>query len=150
MDSAVEHTPKIEAAWRPGIIDLAPGHPSDDLLPLTLMRSAARSLLAGDDVEYLQYGVEQGHERFRGLLAATIEAETGVPTAQESLFVTAGASQALDILCTLYTRPGQTVLVAEPTYFLALEVFADRELTVVPVPCDEQGPVVAELEAALA
>ena len=114
------------------------------------MRSAARSLLAGDDVEYLQYGVEQGHDRFRGLLAATIEAETGVPTAQESLFVTAGASQALDILCTLYTRPGQTVLVAEPTYFLALEVFADRELTVVPVPCDEHGPVVAELEAALA
>ena len=150
VDSAVEHTPKIEAAWRPGVIDLAPGHPSDDRLPLQLMRSAARSLLASEGVEYLQYGVEQGDERFRGLLAATIESETGVKTAKEALFVTAGASQALDILCTLYTRPGQTVLVAEPTYFLALEVFADRDLKVVPIPCDDQGPVVAELEAALA
>lgn len=150
VDSAVENTPKIEAAWRPGVIDLGPGHPSDDLLPLDLTRSAAESLLAGAHAEFLQYGTEPGTESFRSLLAATIRTETGVETDPDALFVTAGASQALDILCTLYTRPGQAVLVAEPTYFLALEVFADRDLKVVPVPCDEAGPVIPELEAALA
>lgn len=114
------------------------------------MRAAAAALLAGEDRGYLQYGEEPGDESFRSLLAATIEAESGVATDPANLFVTAGASQALDILCTLYTRPGQTVLVAEPTYFLALEVFRDRGLTVVPLPCDEDGPVLAALEAALA
>lgn len=149
MDSAAEHTAKIEAVWRPGVLDLAPGFPADDLLPLELMRSAAGKRLAGPDRSFLQYGLEQGEGRFRGALADVIEAETGTPTDPEELFVTAGASQALDIVCTLFTKPGETVLVAEPTYFLALELFADRGLNVVPVACDEAGPLEAELEAAL-
>lgn len=143
-------TPKIQATWRPGVIDLAPGHPSDDLLPLELVRSAARQLLAGEDASFLQYGAEPGDADFRRVLARSLEAETGAATDPGRLLVTAGASQGLDIICTLYTEPGQTVLVAEPTYFLALEMFADRGLKVVPVPCDEEGPVIGELQAALA
>ncbi|MFA5551485.1 MAG: PLP-dependent aminotransferase family protein [Trueperaceae bacterium] len=150
MDSAAVSTPTIEATWRPGVIDLGPGHPSTDLLPLELMRGAAQGALGGSDASFLQYGVEPGSLKFRQLLAATITAETGVGTDPDELFVTAGASQGLDVICTLFTRPGQAVLVAEPTYFLALKVFADRGLKVVPVPCDEHGPVLAEVEAALA
>lgn len=146
----MEDTTRIQASWRPGVLDLGPGHPSDDLLPLALMRSAAAAGLAGEDASFLQYGIEEGDAGFRQALAGMVEAQTGMITEPDELFVTAGASQALDVLCTLYTRPGQTVLVAEPTYFLALEVFADRELTVVPVACDDQGPLVAELEAAIA
>lgn len=136
--------------WRPGVLDLGPGFPAEDLLPLELIRSAAAKRLAEPDRSFLQYGLEQGEERFRAALATVIESETGTPTGPDELFVTAGASQALDIICTLFTQPGQTVLVAEPTYFLALELFADRGLNVVPVACDEAGPLEAELEAALA
>lgn len=140
---------KIEAEWRPGVIDLAPGFPSDDLLPLGLMRSAAAAALAGTDVSFLQYGPEQGDGSLRQLLAQLLQQQTGAATSAREQFVTAGASQALDVLCTLFTRPGQAVLVAEPTYFLALEVFADHGLDVEPVPCDEDGPLPDALEAAI-
>lgn len=150
MDPTADSAATITATWRPGVIDLGPGHPSTDLLPLALMRSAARTALGGGDASFLQYGAEQGSLRFRQRLAAALEAETGISTDPDGLFVTGGASQALDILCTLYTRPDQTVLVAEPTYFLALKLFADRGLHVVPVACDEHGPLPAALEAAIA
>lgn len=150
MDIAVDDTRKVRADWLPGVLDLGPGHPSSDLLPLKLMRVAAASGLSGADASFLQYGAEQGDEGFRRLLAATLRAETGAATDPDELFVTAGASQALDLICALFTRPGQTVLVAEPTYFLALEVFADRGLTVVPVACDDEGPLPGQLEEALA
>lgn len=149
MDPAANSAATITATWRPGVIDLGPGHPSTDLLPLELLRSAAQAALTGD-ASILQYGAEQGSERFRRQLAAVLAAETGVATDPDALFVTGGASQALDILCTLYARPGQTVLVAEPTYFLALRLFADRGLHVVPIQCDEHGPLPEALEAALA
>jgi aspartate/methionine/tyrosine aminotransferase len=55
------------------------------------------------------------------------------------LFVTSGASQALDLICTLYTQPGDTVFVEEPTYFLALRIFADHRLRVVSIDTDEAG-----------
>lgn len=132
---------RIQAEWRAGVIDLAPGFPSDDLLPLDLLRGAATTGLAGGDVSFLQYGPEPGDLRFRQLLAQLLNDESNAGTGAQQQFVTAGASQALDILCTLYGRPGRAVLVAEPTYFLALEVFQDHGLVVHPVPCDQDGPL---------
>lgn len=149
VDPKSSGTSRIRAAWQPGVIDLGPGHPSDDLLPLALLRRAAQTRLAHEDVSYLHYGIEQGHESFRELLASFLEAETGVATDVSQLFVTSGASQALDVICTLYTRPGETVLVAEPTYFLALEVFKDHGLNVKGVACDSSGVVPGALAEAL-
>lgn len=57
----------------------------------------------------------------------------------ERLLVTAGASQALDLLCTLFSRPGDVVLVEEPTYHLARDVFADHGLDVVGIAGDGGG-----------
>ncbi len=75
------------------------------------------------DRRSLQYGLEQGDGSFRSALADFLARayETSVDPA--SLFVTAGASSALDLLCTLYTSPGDAVLVEEPTYYLALRIF---------------------------
>ncbi|MEZ4663652.1 MAG: aminotransferase class I/II-fold pyridoxal phosphate-dependent enzyme [Caldilineaceae bacterium] len=53
--------------------------------------------------------------------------------------VTAGASQALDLICTLYTEPGDIIFAEEPSYFLALRIFEDHKLRVMGVPTDEDG-----------
>jgi DNA-binding transcriptional MocR family regulator len=65
------------------------------------------------------------------------------------LFVTAGASQGLDLLCTLLTRSGDTIFVEEPTYFLALLIFRDHGLNVVSIPTDHEGLRVDKLEEEL-
>ena len=53
--------------------------------------------------------------------------------------VSAGISQALDLVCTRFAKPGDTIFVEEPTYFLALDIFRDHGLTVVGIPIDGDG-----------
>jgi DNA-binding transcriptional MocR family regulator len=120
------------------LIDLALGHPSPGLLPLSLLRGAVRRLRREDRL-LLQYGYEQGDLRFRSLLAGFLSGGYGLEVSPEELFVSAGVSQALDLICSLFTRPGDRVLVEEPSYFLALRIFADHGLRVEGLATDRQG-----------
>ncbi len=67
----------------------------------------------------------------------------------DTLFITAGISSALDLLCTVFTRSGDTVFVEEPSYFLALSIFADHGLNVISIPTDSSGLNIDALEQAL-
>jgi 2-aminoadipate transaminase len=130
----------------PGVIDLGVGDPPFSLLPLALMREAAETRFAQNDPYFLQYGTEQGDAYFRQALAGFLAEGYGFPVDSAHLFITAGVSNALDLMCTLFTRPGDTILVEEPSYFLALRIFADHGLRVVPVETDENGLMIESLE----
>ena len=133
----------------PGVIDLGAGNPPFSLLPLDLLRASAESCFARGDPAFLQYGAEQGDGYFRLALADFLTAGYGIPVDAGHLFVTNGISNALDLLCTLFTRPGDTIFVEEPSYFLALRIFADHGLRVVSIDTDEDGLVVESLEEKL-
>ncbi|MCS6843314.1 MAG: PLP-dependent aminotransferase family protein [Caldilineales bacterium] len=139
----------LQSPIPPHLIDLGVGNPGPDLLPLDLLREAASHALAQGDTAPLQYGYEQGDIRFRQALAAFLEGQYHLKTDPGQLFVSNGVSQALDLICTLHTQPGDVVFVEEPTYFLALRIFADHRLQVVGLPTDEHGLVVEALEEAL-
>jgi len=132
------------------LIDLSIGHPSLSLLPLEMMRTAAEHRLKQGDPALLQYGFEQGCGYFRKTLALFLTDKYGISVNPGNLFVSNGVSQALDIICTLYTKPGDLIFVEEPTYFLALRIFADHQLRVVSLPMDEEGLVVEALDEQLA
>jgi 2-aminoadipate transaminase len=132
-----------------GFIDLGIGDPQFELLPLDLIREAARDRLGQTDNSFLQYGAEQGDGYFRAALADFLSARYGFPVLYESLFVTSGISSGLDLLCTLFTKPGDTIFVEEPSYFLALRIFVDHGLRVVSIRTDEAGLVMDDLACAL-
>lgn len=133
----------------PGFIDLGAGEPQLDLLPLDMLREAALHRLGQGEREFLQYGVEQGDGYFRAALAEFLSPRYETQVSHEELFTTTGISSALDLLCTLYTQPGDTVFVEEPTYFLALRIFADHGLRVMSISTDEDGLVLDEMKQAL-
>lgn len=130
-------------------IDLGRGDPQLSLLPTALLQRAAAGRLAQADNAFLQYGASQGDGYFRKELAEFLTKAYCCPVQMQDLFVSAGASSALALLCTLFTRPGDAILVEEPTYFLALRVFADHGLRVVSVPTDADGIQLEALEAEL-
>ena len=142
--------PTIQNQVSPDVIDLGLGDPSLSLLPLDLIRQAAQFRLSQADNSFLQYGAEQGDGYFRVALANFLTKGYGFDTAAESLFVTNGISKALDLICTLFTQAGDTIFVEEPTYFLALRIFADHHLNVISVDTDENGLTIASLEEKLA
>ena len=133
-----------------GAIDFGVGQPSADLLPLERVRAASERFFASAQPIELNYGEKQGDSRFRSALAAFLTGAGGHEASAESLFLTAGTSQALDFVCHRFTRPGDTVFVEDPTYFLAFQVFRDHGLNIVGLPLDGAGMNIDELERAIA
>lgn len=133
----------------PTFINLGIGQPALNLLPLAQIQQGAQMWLAENDPSALNYGVEEGEGYLRVALAEWLSGEYGTAVSLSNLFISAGASQALDLICTLYSQPGDVVLVEEPTYFLALRIFADHGLRVVGVAMDEQGLIPEAVEAAV-
>lgn len=135
---------------RPGIIELGWGHPDPALLPAANIARAAEIALRCASATALAYGAEQGPRQLLASLAGWLSQREGAAIRPEQLFITGGVSQALDLLCTLLSRPGDAVLVQAPVYHLALRIFADHGLALMPVASDEQGLRVDAVAAALA
>jgi 2-aminoadipate transaminase len=133
----------------PDFIDLGLGDPQFSLLPMDLIRRAAEERLGQNDPEFLQYGAVQGDGTFRQSLAKFLSHGYVCPVEPGSLFITNGASIGLHLICTFFTRPGDTVFVEEPTYFIALRIFADHDLRLVPIHTDENGLLIDSVEEEL-
>ena len=141
--------PDIQLALRPGIVEMRWGNPDPALLPVDDIARAADLALRRDGPRALAYGAEQGPRRLLEPLAAWLAGQEGRAVSPTEIFVTGGVSQGLDLLCTLLTRPGDAILVQSPVYHLALRIFADHGLELVPVASDDLGLRVDDLAALL-
>ncbi len=132
-----------------GYIDLGSGNPSLDLLPIEMLQRASELYFSSGDRRTLQYGAEHGIGYFLTALAEFLSAYLQLQVNSDALLVTNGASAALDMLCTLYTKPGDLIFVEEPTYFLARSIFADHKLQVETISVDQDGLDIDEVEKKL-
>lgn len=121
------------------IIDLGLGHPSPGLLPLERFRTAFLKASPDSNPELLQYGPDEGGASFRQTLAGWLTCQYGQRVQPESLFISCGISQALDLVCTIFTQPGDVVFVEEPTYFYVYDIFRNHHLQIVGIPLDAEG-----------
>ena len=142
--------PDVQLALRPGIVDFGWGHPASALLPVAELRQAALDALAHDGAAALAYGAAQGPGRLIVALCERLGRIEGHAPSPERMLITGGISQALDLLCTLYTQPGDVALVESPVYHLALRILRDHGLQLRPVASDEDGLRPDALAAALA
>ena len=140
-------TVTFDGAPPAGTIDLGIGQPSADLLPVDLLRQASESFFSEAQPFELNYGVIPGDERFLESLAGYLGEGYDTTVSPESLFVTAGNSQALDFVSTVFSKSGDIVFVEEPSYYLAFQIFRDHGLNVVGVPTDDNGMQIDALEA---
>jgi 2-aminoadipate transaminase len=147
--------PTLQFVARPGILDLSWGHPAGDALPVTAWLEATERTLTIDGSRALAYGYAAGPAALREWLAARIGAAEPRPCDPAGVFVTAGASHALEILAAELMRRDDVVIVDAPTYHLALRILADAGVSLVHAPTDSVGlepaataALVAELRAA--
>ena len=124
-----------------GVIDLAWGHPSDRLHPLTTLKPAIDDVFARGETAALQYSGYQGYGPLIESLAGFLSDEPCYvePVAPQNLYLGYGASHGLDVACTLFTKAGDTVWVEEPSYYLVRQILLDHGLNIVGVPTDENG-----------
>jgi 2-aminoadipate transaminase len=140
----------VQLFLRPGVVELVWGHPDSALLPVDGLLQATEVALERDGPLALSYGAEQGPICLIEQVCARLGRLEGLAPPPEQVMITGGTSQALDMLCTMLTRPGDVALVESPVYHLALRIFRDHRLELVPVPSDDEGLRVDVLEKVLA
>ncbi|WP_369391074.1 PLP-dependent aminotransferase family protein [Streptomyces sp. CG1] len=133
---------------RPEVINFAGGLPAPELFDRDGIAAAFQEVLADTPAQALQYATTEGEPALRAGLAARITAR-GLPTAPDDLLVTTGSQQALSLLATALLEPGDTVLVEDPCYLAALQVFGLAGARVVAVPADADGVHPAALGEAI-
>src|SRR5437588_1917956 len=74
----------------------------------------------------------------------------GLPTRPEQVVITTGAQQAISIAAACWVRPGDVVVVDDPTYPGAVSAFTAAGAELIGVPVDSRGVRVDALRSALA
>lgn len=133
---------------RDDVISLAGGLPATDLIPVDRIAAAAEAALRRPDA--VQYCETSGHRTLRSVIAARESAvRGGVPVPVESVIVTHGSQQALTLLAQALIDPGAVVVVDEPAYTGALQVFSIAEASIESIPLTFTGMDTDELERRL-
>jgi DNA-binding transcriptional MocR family regulator len=90
------------------------------------------------------YGVPQGFLPLRQQLQHKLM-ELEIGATPEQIVTTVGVTQGLDLLVREFTRPGDTVFVDDPAWFMMFGVFAAMGTKVVGIPRQADGPDIAQL-----
>lgn len=106
---------------------------------LVLRRAHAMS------IKTLRYGRALGFLPLRRAIADHVTRTRGVAATFEQVVIVNGSQQALDLVARLLIERGDRVLVEEPSYQSARQVFLAAGARLVPVPVDESGIDVSQL-----
>ena len=135
------------AEQTPAVLNLAIGQPALSLLPMDAVQDGAARLSTYDARHILQYGAPAGSGHYLSALAAFLTAQLQCAHDPSTLFATTGNSGGLALVIRTLTKPGDAVLMEEPSYFLAHKLFRDYGCTLQPVRQRMDGVGTIDVEA---
>ncbi|SUV67651.1 GntR family transcriptional regulator [Bordetella avium] len=154
VSSALPVPARIDVTWllRSMFRDTAPGSPGGaGLLPASwldpeMVAGAIRAVGRSVRANLLSYGHPQGYLPLRQQIASMLQGE-GVPAHPERhLLTTNGVTHGLDIIARHLVKPGDTVLVEDPAWFVFFGRLAAFGARVIGVPRGPDGPDLDLLE----
>jgi 2-aminoadipate transaminase len=131
--------PDVQYGHTDGVIDLTWGHPDPSTFAHQEIAQATCDVLERRGWQALSYGAPAGAAAVRSAVAEHL---SGVDSdvSPRAVLLTAGSTGGLDLVLSLMAVPGDVVFVEQPTYFIALRIFADHGLRVVGLRSDAEGP----------
>ncbi len=119
-----------------------------DWMPVESLRRAMRRVTRGDSSVLTDYGNAQGHADLRRHIARKLH-DQGIRVDPDHVLLTNSGSQALDLICRLLLKPGDTVLVDDPCYFNFQALLRAHRITVASVRHTRTGPDLPAFESVL-
>jgi len=103
-------------------LDFVMARPDPELFPVEELQTCAHAALRRDGQDILNLGASDG---FPTLKEAVLELlrQDGIPAKDDTLLITDGCQQALDLIAKAFVRTGDTVILENPTYPGASAVF---------------------------
>jgi GntR family transcriptional regulator/MocR family aminotransferase len=106
--------------------------------PVADFYKAIKAVMRRDGIAALEYGDMRGYAPLRATIAHVL-ASQGVQADPEAILITSGSQQALALVAQILLRPGDVVLVEQPTYDVALDLFRAQHLKIIGCPTDRLG-----------
>jgi GntR family transcriptional regulator/MocR family aminotransferase len=116
--------------------------------PVGEFYKAIKDVMRRDGTDALEFDERHGYGPLRATIAHIL-ASQGVQAQAESVLITSGSQQALALVAQILLKPGDIVLVENPTYDLALDLFRAQRVKLVGCPVDAAGMQVEQLEPLL-
>lgn len=135
----------LKDSSKPGVINFAGGLPAPELFPIHKIKDACIRVLENYGPDPLQYSLTTGVPVLKQYLADRISAG-GSAYSPDSIQITGGAQQGLDIVGRVFLEPGSVVLTEEPTYLGAIQAFSFYKAKFVSVATDNDGMLPDDLE----
>ena len=136
----------LRLASRPGLVSFAASVAAFELAPVEALRQALADVLSEEGPGALQVGPTEGFAPLREALAALLH-QRGIVADASTVCVTSGCQQGIDLAAKVFVGTGDAVLVEQPSFLGALEVFRARGARVIGVPVDADGLRVEALTA---
>jgi 2-aminoadipate transaminase len=125
------------------------GNPDPGVFPSAELGEAARRAIIRMGTELAHYPEAQGLPELRGVAQQRFERNHQVRPPIEDIVITNGAMQGLQLSAQGLAKPGDSVLMEEFEYVGTIRVFKQCGLELLPVPVDEQGMRMDDLEEIL-
>jgi len=157
--AALRQSPVEPAAWhsqgvlaelvrmteQPDLLSFAQAIPAPETYPTREFGRALRTALEQPDA--LSYGPIQGEVELREQVSRVL-LERGLAASPESVLITSGAQQGIDLVLRALAVPGGVILTEEPVYPGILELASAHGQQVIGLPMDDGGLALAAVEAA--
>lgn len=138
----------LQIANRNDIISFAAGISGYETDPVQALAGIEDELLKQPNHFALKHTPSEGFYSLRENISKLME-KRGAACPPEEILVLSGSQQGIDIAARVFIDQGDVVIVEEPSFFSALQIFQSAGARVIGIPVDENGMRIDLLEQAL-
>lgn len=136
----------LNAVGQKQMISFAGGLPNPSLFPVEALAESTRAVMADSGRSILQYAGSLGYYPLREWIAARYSAKYGMEISPETVVMTNGSQQALDILSKLFINAGDGVILEKPSYLGAIQAMSAYLPDFREVDLEDDGANLAQVE----
>lgn len=139
----------LKATQNPDIIPFAAGNPDAAAFPMEEVQKISAEIFANEPVTALQYGVTEGYTPLRNRLTKFIKDKYNIGRDFDSLIISSGAQQVMDLTTKALCDLGDTVICECPSFIGSLNCFRSYGCKLAGVPVEADGMNIEALENAI-
>ena len=139
----------LKATQDPAIIPFAAGNPDAASFPIEEVKRISAEIFETAPVTALQYGVTEGYRPLIERLTKFVKDRYNIGKKFDSLIVTSGAQQVMDLATKALCDLGDTVICECPSFIGSLNCFRSYGCNLAGVPVEADGMNIEKLEEAI-
>lgn len=139
----------LKATQDPAIIPFAAGNPDAAAFPIEEVKKISAEIFEKEPVTALQYGVTEGYTPLRNRMTGYLKEKFNIGREFDSLIITSGAQQVMDLATKALCDFGDTVICERPSFIGSLNCFRSYGCKLAGVDVEADGMNIEQLENAV-